>query len=74
MPQNPGREGRHGEMMGQGSGFFISSDGYAVTNNHVVDGADKVESDNGRRKDLYGESDRHGSAHGHRVDQGRARF
>ncbi|MEO8317716.1 MAG: Do family serine endopeptidase [Bradyrhizobium sp.] len=33
----------HGTMMGQGSGFFISSDGYAVTNNHVVDGADKVE-------------------------------
>jgi serine protease Do len=43
MPQNPDRGGRHGEMMGQGSGFFISSDGYAVTNNHVVDGADKVE-------------------------------
>jgi serine protease Do len=29
--------------MGQGSGFFISADGYAVTNNHVVDGASKVE-------------------------------
>jgi serine protease Do len=43
VPQNPGREGRHGEMVGQGSGFFISADGYAVTNNHVVDGADKVE-------------------------------
>jgi serine protease Do len=33
----------HGVITGQGSGFFISADGYAVTNNHVVDGADKVE-------------------------------
>ena len=33
----------HGVVTGQGSGFFISADGYAVTNNHVVDGADKVE-------------------------------
>jgi serine protease Do len=38
-----GGHGGHGVMMGQGSGFFISPDGYAVTNNHVVDGADKVE-------------------------------
>jgi serine protease Do len=42
MPQKPGREGRRGAL-GQGSGFFISADGYAVTNNHVVDGVEKVE-------------------------------
>jgi serine protease Do len=29
--------------MGQGSGFFISADGFAVTNNHVVDKAESVE-------------------------------
>src|SRR5689334_3966951 len=42
----PGMRGPRGggrAVTGQGSGFFISADGYAVTNNHVVDGADKVE-------------------------------
>src|SRR5438034_6618491 len=39
----PGPRGGRGPVSGQGSGFFISPDGYAVTNNHVVDGADKVE-------------------------------
>jgi len=41
-PGARGGRGR-GNVTGQGSGFFISADGFAVTNNHVVDGADKVE-------------------------------
>jgi len=41
----PGQRGQRGRglVSGQGSGFFISADGYAVTNNHVVDGAESVE-------------------------------
>src|SRR6202044_2263014 len=30
-------------ITGEGSGFFISADGYAVTNNHVVDHAESVQ-------------------------------
>jgi serine protease Do len=30
-------------IVGEGSGFFISADGYAVTNNHVVDHAKSVQ-------------------------------
>ncbi|UVO27295.1 Do family serine endopeptidase [Bradyrhizobium arachidis] len=37
MPQ------RHRQVTGEGSGFFISADGYAVTNNHVVDHAESVQ-------------------------------
>jgi len=38
IPANPQPQTVHGA----GSGFFISADGYLVTNNHVVDGADKI--------------------------------
>jgi len=34
---------QHREITGLGSGFFISADGYAVTNNHVVDHASSVQ-------------------------------
>jgi serine protease Do len=43
---NPNSHGGHRLQqftLAQGSGFFISPDGYAVTNNHVVDHAQSVE-------------------------------
>jgi serine protease Do len=42
-PGDGGRYPRNRFMTGQGSGFFISADGYAVTNQHVVDKAQTVE-------------------------------
>ena len=48
QPGRPGMGGRNGDqarqtIVGEGSGFFISADGYAVTNNHVVDHAKSVQ-------------------------------
>ncbi len=37
------RQQQERPQMGQGSGFVISSDGYVVTNNHVIDGANKIQ-------------------------------
>ncbi|HUG61870.1 MAG TPA: Do family serine endopeptidase [Methylomirabilota bacterium] len=42
IPGMPGQRQQNRPSMGQGSGFFISADGYLVTNNHVVDNADVV--------------------------------
>src|SRR6516164_9661573 len=43
FPDEQQRAPRNRLVTGQGSGFFITADGYAVTNNHVVDKADTVE-------------------------------
>ena len=57
-----GRPGQRPPRDGQGSGFFVSEDGYLVTNNHVVDGAKEftVVTDDGREFDatLIGKDDR----------------
>ena len=43
MPQGMPRGRGRNIITGQGSGFFISADGFAVTNNHVVEKAESVQ-------------------------------
>jgi serine protease Do len=40
--ERQGRQGAPRRVQSLGSGFVISADGYVITNNHVIDGADEI--------------------------------
>ena len=43
QPQQQQQQDSKPQQLGLGSGVIITTDGYIVTNNHVIDGAEKVE-------------------------------
>lgn len=62
QPPGPQGQGPTVPRQSQGSGFVISADGYVVTNNHVIDGATKIQvafdENNKHEADLIGADSR----------------
>lgn len=52
-PQQPNSRPRKFEETGLGSGVIVSENGYILTNNHVVDGADEIKVSLAGRKEEY---------------------
>ena len=48
-----GRKREQTQPLGLGSGVVVSTDGYILTNNHVIDGADKIEVSLGKNGKTY---------------------
>jgi serine protease Do len=56
QPEGNAPQGRKREQtmpLGLGSGVVVSADGYILTNNHVIDGADKIEVSLGKNGKTY---------------------
>jgi len=56
QPESSSPQGRKREQsmpLGLGSGVVVSADGYILTNNHVIDGADKIEVSLGKNGQTY---------------------
>jgi len=56
QPNQDDQEDNQRRQLSGGTGFIISEDGYILTNNHVIDGAEKVEVVVGQTTDNPGET------------------
>ncbi len=68
-----GDQGADQPQVGLGSGVIVSTDGYILTNNHVVEGADEIEVTLNDSRHARGQGDRHRPRHRPRRAQDRAR-